>query len=202
MSRHDDRYGFVFTFPGLGRGADDVVVTPPRDTPPRDTPPREGLVRMHPSVASFLVRDWALARDTAADLDRLSREALGKPLAVQGAPTGLSRVLQPLLDAFEAERLVLWGPRHIGVAQPAVFPSLPGQPARIDPTAQTTWIEIVLLDQDGVPVADEPYTLVLPDGGRRSGQLDERGFARVDGIVAGVCDVSFPRIDGREWGPG
>ena len=65
MSRHDDRHGFVFTFPGLGRGADDVLVTPPRDTPPRD-----GFVRLHPSVASFLVRDWALARDTAADLER------------------------------------------------------------------------------------------------------------------------------------
>ncbi len=195
MSRHDDRHGFVFTFPGLGRGADDVLVTPPRDTPPRD-----GFVRLHPSVASFLVRDWALARDTAADLERLCHEAFGRPLSARNAPTGLSRVLQPLVDAFEAEKLVVWGPKRIGVTQPAIFPSLPGQKPRVDPVAQTTWIEIVLLDQEGVPVADEPYTLVLPDGGTRSGQLDARGFARIEGIVAGVCDVSFPRIDGREWG--
>jgi hypothetical protein len=32
--------------------------------------------------------------------------------------------------------------------------------------------------------------------------LDANGLLRVDGIdPAGICDVEFPDIDGREWGP-
>lgn len=45
----------------------------------------------------------------------------------------------------------------------------------------------------------EPYELTPVDGSRRSGQLDVRGTARLDGIEAGVCVVSFRQIDGKVW---
>jgi hypothetical protein len=32
-----------------------------------------------------------------------------------------------------------------------------------------------------------------------TGVLDETGFARIDGLPAGECRVSFPLIDKREW---
>ncbi|MFO0618476.1 MAG: hypothetical protein U0414_38135 [Polyangiaceae bacterium] len=68
------------------------------------------------------------------------------------------------------------------------------------PEAKKTWIEIVLLDERRRPNAKEPYRVMVPDGSPRSGTLDENGFARIDGIDAGSCKVTFPEIDGREWG--
>lgn len=65
--------------------------------------------------------------------------------------------------------------------------------------AVKTWVEIVLLDEDDVPVAGEPYKLVLPDGTTRYGTLDKDGKAREDNIDPGTCQVSFPRIHGEEW---
>lgn len=64
-----------------------------------------------------------------------------------------------------------------------------------------TWIEIVLKDTDGKPVPNERYLLALPDGTELEGTLDGRGRARVDDIVGGVCQVSFPDIDAADWRP-
>ncbi len=60
------------------------------------------------------------------------------------------------------------------------------------------WIEIVLEDHDGTPVANERYRIRLPDGDTRQGQLDANGFARVDEIPSGLCQVSFPERDAAE----
>lgn len=64
-----------------------------------------------------------------------------------------------------------------------------------------TWIEIVLKDTEGHPVPNERYLLVLPDGTELEGTLDGRGRARVEEIVGGVCQVSFPDIDAADWRP-
>jgi len=61
--------------------------------------------------------------------------------------------------------------------------------------ARKNWIEIELLDEEGEPVAGETYEIALPDGSVASGTLDEKGFARVDGIDPGSCKVSFPYLD-------
>ena len=64
------------------------------------------------------------------------------------------------------------------------------------------WIEIELLDQDGNPVAGEPYRITLPDGTTlASGTLDDKGWARVDHIDPGTCKVTFPRLDKDVWRP-
>ncbi len=60
------------------------------------------------------------------------------------------------------------------------------------------FVEIELLDDNDAPVPDEPYRVTLPDGSVRSGALDRKGRARVDGVPAGVCKVSFPGLDRSE----
>jgi hypothetical protein len=62
-----------------------------------------------------------------------------------------------------------------------------------------TWIEIELLDADGVGVADEDYVIVTADGQRLTGKTDASGRGRHDGIVPGQCKVGFPKRDKQDW---
>jgi type VI secretion system secreted protein VgrG len=62
------------------------------------------------------------------------------------------------------------------------------------------YIEIKLVDNDGKPVPGEPYKVTLTDGTTvADGTLDEKGFARVDNIDPGNCQVTFPGRDQQDW---
>lgn len=65
--------------------------------------------------------------------------------------------------------------------------------------SELTWIEIVLQSEAGDPVPDEEYFVTASDGSEHSGNLDENGFARVDQIPPGTCQVSFPLLEDDEW---
>ena len=66
--------------------------------------------------------------------------------------------------------------------------------------AKMSWIEIQLLDESDQPVPGEPYQVTLPDGVTvGEGSLDEKGFARIDGIDPGTCQVCFPKLDQEAW---
>lgn len=62
-----------------------------------------------------------------------------------------------------------------------------------------SWIEIVLVDEEDNPVPGEEYEIVLPDKTVQKGSLDEKGFARVDGVEPGNCEISFPKLDRDAW---
>ncbi|HWC99284.1 MAG TPA: hypothetical protein VG456_21140 [Candidatus Sulfopaludibacter sp.] len=64
-----------------------------------------------------------------------------------------------------------------------------------------TWVEIKLLDQDGVVVPNERYRVKLPDGTIIEGNLDENGWMRESGIDPGQCEITFPDIHQLEWDP-
>jgi type VI secretion system secreted protein VgrG len=76
-----------------------------------------------------------------------------------------------------------------------------------DPTSpenqqKKSWIEIQLFDEDGNPVPGEAYKVTLPDGTTvADGTLDDKGFARVDNIDPGSCQVTFPNLDKDAWEP-
>lgn len=69
------------------------------------------------------------------------------------------------------------------------------KPAEEVASQPKTWIEIELVDGDGKPVPYERYWILLTDGTSREGRLDEKGFARFDGLDPGECDVRFPDLD-------
>lgn len=81
----------------------------------------------------------------------------------------------------------------------------PIQPCRTDPpptvlsAEKKHWIEIVLFDHEGNPVPGQAYKIRLPNGEVVTGNLDSRGLARVDGIDAGTCKVTFPALDKSTW---
>jgi type VI secretion system secreted protein VgrG len=65
-----------------------------------------------------------------------------------------------------------------------------------------SWIEIQLFDEAGKPVPGEAYKITLPDGTTiADGTLDNNGFARVDNIDPGTCQVTFPNLDKDAWQP-
>lgn len=69
-----------------------------------------------------------------------------------------------------------------------------------DKKSKTSWIEIKLVDEKNNPVPGEPYSITLPDGETvAEGTLDEKGFARIDGIDPGTCQITFPQRDTEAW---
>ncbi len=72
------------------------------------------------------------------------------------------------------------------------------KPDVVDPK-KTSWVEIELVDDEGLPVAFEPYRVQLPNGQTIEGTLDGRGQARIEGIDPGNCKVTFPDRDAKDW---
>ena len=73
-------------------------------------------------------------------------------------------------------------------------------PAYKPDDSKKSWIEIKLVDEQGNPIPGERYEVRLPDGTAVArGNLDQNGFARVDGIDPGSCDVTFPDRDQSAW---
>ena len=63
-----------------------------------------------------------------------------------------------------------------------------------------SWIEIKLVDEEGQPVPGEKYRVTLPDGETvAEGTLDDKGFARIEGIDPGTCRITFPLLDSSAW---
>jgi hypothetical protein len=91
--------------------------------------------------------------------------------------------------------------RKTGTGKYGSTPAKPYKPPETpeEKRIQTSWIEIVLLDNNNQPVAGETYKCVMPDNKVKVGTLDSKGFARIEGIPDGTCQVSFPNMDGRSW---
>lgn len=77
-------------------------------------------------------------------------------------------------------------------------------PSDEEVTEEMHWIEIELfevVEKEEIPVPGERYKITLPDGKTvAESTLDEKGFARVDGIKGpGNCQITFPDLDEGAW---
>jgi hypothetical protein len=63
------------------------------------------------------------------------------------------------------------------------------------------WLTIELVGEDGSPVPNEKYRVILPDGSVREGALNGRGTATFEELKEGECQVSFPGLDSEAWEP-
>lgn len=61
------------------------------------------------------------------------------------------------------------------------------------------FLEIELVDEKGNPIPNEAYEVTAPDGTLLTGAVDDKGKARVEPIVPGLCQVRFPGLDHEEW---
>ncbi|MBZ4417707.1 Ig-like domain-containing protein [Myxococcus sp. RHSTA-1-4] len=52
-----------------------------------------------------------------------------------------------------------------------------------------TWLEVTLFDEDGDPIADEPFEASLPDGSSHKGRTDPQGRAKIHDVDVEAGDV-------------
>ena len=110
------------------------------------------------------------------------------------------KVAESLTDADGAERGLLLlrdedrttSPTPQSASGPAVMPSK----VRAQ-VAETQWIEILALYEDGTPYKGTAIVTV-PGGRKLQGPPGEGGITRLDGLDPGTCDVSFPELDARD----
>lgn len=68
------------------------------------------------------------------------------------------------------------------------------------PTEELAWLEIVLVDEDDMPVVGEKCEVVGPDGARvGTYTTDSEGTIMLDQIEAGTYSVSFNKLDQDAW---
>ncbi len=163
--------------------------------------PPQGLIgrRVDPEeravVEAWLARArrQGLAREQLADVARiLAGTAVGRDLA----PDALVR------EAFARGAMVLRRlPHRVPRSREEVLETFVHDGSRV--REELTWIAIRLEYEDGSGegVAYARYTLKLPDGEVREGNLDRHGNARVDGLHPGMCEVTFPEFDARTGAP-
>jgi hypothetical protein len=63
------------------------------------------------------------------------------------------------------------------------------------------YLEIELADEYGNRSADEKYKVILPDGSKKEGTLDENGYAKIEDIPPGRVSIEFPDLDTAEIEP-
>jgi uncharacterized Zn-binding protein involved in type VI secretion len=56
------------------------------------------------------------------------------------------------------------------------------------------WLEFQLTDGHDQPIPHQAYIVVDPSGAESSGNLDDKGFARVSPVKAGQCRINFPEL--------
>lgn len=67
----------------------------------------------------------------------------------------------------------------------------------VDPNK--TFIELELVDTDGLPVAFAGYSVTASDGTVFSGTLDADGHIYIEGVTKGSCKMTFPDFHGNDW---
>ena len=65
---------------------------------------------------------------------------------------------------------------------------------------EKTWFRARLVNEDGLPMSGEDYTLVDTDGAQRKGKLDSNGEVYIPPILPpGKCTIGFPNIHLNPW---
>jgi hypothetical protein len=61
------------------------------------------------------------------------------------------------------------------------------------------WIQIEVVDDEGLPLANVAYELTLPDERRVSGRTNDQGVAYLASIEAGSCKLRLPELEAEAW---
>jgi hypothetical protein len=126
-------------------------------------------------------------------------ESMAKQPAAAGKLKGLlpkatERLARDWRPPFQPEGLVLLRRIPAQVSAPRSEHAI--TPSALRRLRDEGWIEIVFVDAGGEPVPEVDFELRLADGQNQSGKTNKKGSARFEGITAGECKVSFPKVEG------
>ena len=65
---------------------------------------------------------------------------------------------------------------------------------------RNTWVEVQAFDAEGAPLEEEPYWIRLANGRIRKEKLDPKGYARLENVPVGECQIRFPRFYVHDFG--
>ena len=65
--------------------------------------------------------------------------------------------------------------------------------------AETSFVELVTVNQRGEPVGYLRYEVRGADGEIKTGMTDANGKARIDDLTPGSVEVRFPELNGADW---
>jgi hypothetical protein len=124
---------------------------------------------------------------------------LGEP-AANGALSGGAELRARIRAALAEGRIVAYRRESVVHAVP-VLKVVPLRRENVEKREEKTWIGIHLVDDDDPPnpIPYKKYRVTLPDHSEREGMLDENGFARLNGVDPGKCEVTFPDLDASDW---
>jgi hypothetical protein len=63
------------------------------------------------------------------------------------------------------------------------------------------WIEIKVENEFGRKLKDLEYTLILPDGNKKKGKLNDEGIIKEDNLPPGKCKIEFPDVGEKSLNP-
>lgn len=69
----------------------------------------------------------------------------------------------------------------------------------LDSYLYSDFLDFSLVDEEGKPVANEPYRVILADGSEHTGRLDFQGKAHIEGLFPGNARISFYELDTNDW---
>lgn len=116
----------------------------------------------------------------------------GAPLALHGSRTsGQCTCISGQMDLHGDGRTAVLADN----LPPAADIGIPFIPDTADLLDEDHWIEFQLLDTENKPIPNQKFLVIDPAGAEISGFVDERGFARVTPVKAGVCRINFPDLN-------
>jgi hypothetical protein len=140
-----------------------------------------------------------IVRDLCIRLSVMPRGlVLSDPFDLDIGSPGAQAIADALLRGARSAGLVARAQQTRSVVVP-----LGGTPEEVlgpDPSQDaapdtTSWIGMVLLDQNGTPVPNRAYRVVLPDGSVLDGTLDTNGSAILKNLTPGSCQISCPYVE-------
>jgi type VI secretion system secreted protein VgrG len=142
-----------------------------------------GLFEVKSSTHAFLEGGSKAAKLNALPQSKASRVPAA---AIVGAAFNIFNA--PRTSAVAAPKAETGAQSGTGKGKlPEAAPSL-----LVPPEKKLDFVEIRLHNDAGVPVSNAPYEVTLPNGRMFKGKLDADGFARIDGVPSGECNVRFP----------
>ena len=185
-------------FPDLDAGAVEPLsalgrqgVQTPRSAPPPTPKPHWVEVELLDEAGRGVANERCEITLPKGRLIKAKTDARGVVRVSGIADPGDCEIRFPDLDAGAVE--VLSAVSRAGSQVPRATPS---------PTPRPHWIEVELVGEDGLGVANERCEITLPDGKVLARKTDARGLVRVSGLVdPGDCEIRFPDLDSGAVAP-